>query len=98
MPRTGQGGRRDGRAGMSTPTFERDRLVAAAVTATGFDDFGEDTWQEGLDLLLEGFATEADLNDVGVAMVEVEMTSYLSNRLQIVEWRRAHPEVADIDI
>lgn len=83
---------------MSTPRFERDQLAAAAVAAVGADDFGEDTWQEGLDLLLDGFATEADLNDIGVAMVETELTMYLSNRLGIIEWRRTHPEVADLDI
>ena len=83
---------------MSTPASERDRLVAAAVDATGFEDFGEDTWQEGLDLLLSGFSGEADLNDIGVAMVDAEITMYLSNRLEIIEWRRSHPDIADVDI
>jgi hypothetical protein len=79
---------------MPGPRFERDRLLAAAVESTGFDDMGEATWQEGLDLLLDGFATEADLNDIGVAMVETELVGYLANRLAILEWRRTHPDVA----
>ena len=32
-------------------TATRDRLVQAAIDATGLDDFGEPSWQEGLDLL-----------------------------------------------
>ncbi len=35
------------------PSLHRDDLVAAATEATGLDDFGEPTWQEGLDRMLE---------------------------------------------
>ena len=48
---------------MSDDRFNRDRLVTEAVARAGADDFGEDTWQEGLDLLVDGFPSEARLNE-----------------------------------
>lgn len=80
---------------MSTATFDRDRLVTEAMAATGLDDFGEPTWQEGLDRLLDSVATEARLNELGVTIVESEVDAYLRNRLGIVAHRAAHPELGD---
>lgn len=72
----------------------RDRLVEAAITATGLDDFGSDSWQEGLDLLLLSLDATADLNDIGVSVAEGGVVTDLSNRLLIEGWRRDHPAVA----
>ncbi len=80
---------------MTDVAFDRDRLVADAVAASGLDDFGEPTWQEGLDRLLDSLATEARLNELGVTVVETEVVSYLRNRLGIVAHRAAHPELGD---
>jgi Sulfotransferase family len=75
-----------------------DRLVERAVDTAGVDDFGEDTWQEGLSILVDGLNREAELNDVGDAVAETELLAYLVNRLQVLEWRRQHPEVAGVAI
>ncbi|MEY2588311.1 MAG: hypothetical protein QOJ67_295 [Acidimicrobiaceae bacterium] len=83
---------------MAEYSFSRDELTSAAVDATGLDDFGEPSWQEGLDRLLDDLVAEARLHELGVAIVADDVVSYLSNRLQIVAWRAAHPEVADGDI
>lgn len=40
-------------------------LLAAASDATGLDDLGEPTWEEGLDRLLHSLRTEADLSAIG---------------------------------
>ena len=84
---------------MSTPTESttttRDRLVATAIEETGFDDFGEASWQEGLDVLLDALAAEARLNEVGVVVSEGGVVTDLSNRLRIEAWRAEHPEVAE---
>lgn len=76
-------------------TFARDRLVAAAIEATGHDDFGADTWQEGLDVYLDALAATADLNDIGVGVATDGIVTDLSNRLRIEAWRAEHPAVAD---
>ncbi|MEQ1788386.1 MAG: sulfotransferase, partial [Acidimicrobiales bacterium] len=62
-------------------SFDRDRMVADAITATGLDDLGEPTWQEGLDRLLESLTAEARLSDLGVTVIEAEVGAYLRNRL-----------------
>jgi len=69
-------------------------LVDAARNATGLDDLGEPTWEEGLGRLLDDLAGPARLNDLGRTIVESEMVGYLSTRMAILDWRRAHPEVA----
>jgi hypothetical protein len=79
-------------------TTTRDRLVEAAMHATGLDDFGAPTWQEGLDRYIDGLATTAQLNEVGVGVADGGIVADLSNRLLIEEWRRTHPAVADQEI
>ena len=80
---------------MAAIAFDRDQLVDEAIAATGFDDFGEPTWQEGLDRLLDSLATEAQLNELGVTVVESEVGAYLRTRLGLVAHRAAHPELGD---
>jgi hypothetical protein len=75
--------------------LQRDRLLEEARTAAGADDLGEDTWGEGLDRVLDGFLTEARLNDVGVEVAATDVLTYLGNRAAITAWRKAHPEVAE---
>jgi hypothetical protein len=83
---------------VSALSFDRDRLVTDAIAATGFDDFGEPTWQEGLDRLLKSLATEARLNELGVTIVESEVGAYLRTRLGLVAHRTAHPELGSVPI
>lgn len=75
-------------------TATRDRLVEAAMAATGLDDFGAPSWQEGLDLLLASLEATAQLNEIGVGVAEGGVVGDLSNRLQLEAWRATHPDVA----
>ncbi|MCW2857797.1 MAG: hypothetical protein JWR52_3412 [Marmoricola sp.] len=76
----------------------RDRLAAAAIEAAGADDFGADSWQEGLDLFLESLAESAQLNEIGIGVAEDGVVGDLANRLRIEAWRKAHPAVAEQEI
>ena len=78
---------------MTNERFDRDRLVAEAAAIAGSDDFGEDSWQEGLDVLLDGFAHEARLHELGVEIAAGGVTEYLATRAGITAWRAAHPAV-----
>ena len=80
---------------VTTGRFDADELVEAAMAATGLSDLGEPTWREGLDRLLDDLAGPARLNDLGRTIVEAEVTGYLGNRMQILDWRARHPDVAD---
>lgn len=79
-------------------TIDAETLIATACTETGLDDFGAPSWREALDVLVDAFAREADLNDIGAAMVPGELTGYLRDRLMITEQRKQHPEIADVDV
>lgn len=74
--------------------FTRERLVAEAKDGTGLDDFGEDSWQEGLDRYLDALASTARLNDIGVDVARDGVLNDLTNRLRIEQWRKDHPAVA----
>jgi hypothetical protein len=80
---------------MSTPTVLRaDDLVAQACAATGLDDFGGDSFREGLAVYCEAVTTEARLNELGAQALPGNVVGSLSNRLRVVEYRKRHPEVA----
>ena len=80
---------------MTNDRLDPDRLIAEATTTTGEDDFGEDSWQEGLAMLAGSIQEEARLNDIGVEIAAGDLSSALTNRLLISAWRRDHPEVGE---
>ena len=71
-----------------------DQLVDAAIEATGLDDFGAPTWREGMELYVEDLGASAQLNEVGVGVARDGVIGDLSTRLQLVQWRKDHPAVA----
>jgi Sulfotransferase family len=79
---------------MTRARLDADTLVTQAADATGLEDFGEPTWREGLDRLVAALDDEARLSEVGVQVVTGDVLGYLTNRLNIVDWRRRHEETA----
>jgi len=75
-----------------------DELIEQAHAATGLDDFGEPTWQEGLERFVDALEHEAALNDLGRSLVPGEIVRYLSHRLGIEAERAAHPEIGEADV
>ena len=67
----------------------------AAVAQTGLDDFGTDFFREGLEVLLASLRDEARLNTRGEAFIHQRIVGYLSQRLQVEDWYRRHPEIDD---
>jgi len=82
-------------SGPGAVRFDRDALVETAVGVAGAADFGADSWQDGLDRLLEDLDGPARLNELGRTVAEADVVQYLSTRLAVLEWRRSHPEVAE---
>jgi hypothetical protein len=75
--------------------LDPDTLVAQAAEQTGLDDFGPDTFREGLGVYCESVSTEAQLNDFGAAAVPGNIVGCLANRLRVIDWAKQHPEIAD---
>lgn len=70
-------------------------LVAAARERTGHDDFGEDDWQEGLEVLVRSLDAEAALNELGRAALTDLIVGFLVNRLEVEHAYALHPEIDD---
>lgn len=78
------------------PTSEQ--MMEVAVEATGLTDFGPGDFREGLDVLLESLATDADLSPSTDEAVVGVLQTRLTNRLLVEEWYREHPEVDDVAV
>jgi hypothetical protein len=83
---------------MPESMLDVDRLVAGAHDATGLDDFGEESWRDGLERLVDSLRNDAHLHELGEQISAGEIGDYLSTRLGLVEWRKQHPEIADVDV
>lgn len=73
-------------------------LMATAVDRTGLDDFGDDAFREGLEILVRALRDEARLNSRGEDFVYGRIGLHLSQRLQVEDWYRGHPEIDDEQI
>jgi hypothetical protein len=81
--------------GMKWPSLAPDDLLAAAVKQTGLDDFGPDTVREPLEVLRQAFDGEAGLTTFGRVVAGQLIVSALAQRLPVLDWAKAHPEVRD---
>lgn len=70
------------------------RLEATATGRAGRDDFGDPSYRQGLEVLVQSIAAEAALSEIGAVAVEAQIVTALVNRLRVVDWRHRHPEVA----
>jgi hypothetical protein len=75
-----------------------EQLIETASAQAGLDDFGGDSFRLGLDRLVDGLNHEARLNEVGEAMAPVTVLGHLTNRLQVTDWHRRHPDMGTADV
>lgn len=83
---------------MTTESLEAAPLIDAACQRVGTDDFGADTWQEGLDVLITSLNREAHLNELGRGVFSDQIIGHLANRLEIEQWHTRHLEIDDQEI
>lgn len=72
-----------------------DELVTQACERTGLDDFGEDSWQQGLRLLIETCESAPGVNPGGRDYVYGQFVDALWNRLRVIDYVKQHSEIAD---
>jgi hypothetical protein len=68
-------------------------LIGRARTATGLEDFGEESFREGLERLTSAVDTEARLSESGAVAFDAQIVHFLSQRLQVEDWYRRHPQI-----
>jgi hypothetical protein len=73
--------------------IEVEGLVEEACTRAQSDDFGPDTWQEGLQVLVRSLSTEERLNELGEQVFAGQIIGYLVNRLEVEKSYREHPDI-----
>jgi hypothetical protein len=74
------------------------RVDAAAVERTGLEDFGDDSFREGLAILVRALVEEARLNARGEGFVYHRIALHLAQRLQVEDTYRRHPEIDDVAV
>ena len=73
-------------------------LLERARRQTSLDDFGADSFREGLEILVASLDGEAHLNDLGRVSMDVQLVDLLANRLQVEHWYSRHPEIDEQEI
>jgi hypothetical protein len=82
----------------ATPAARVEEIVDKAKAQTGLDDFGGDSWREGLEILVRSAVTESAFNDFGEESFYASLVRPLVNRLQVEDWYRRHPEIDEQDV
>ena len=75
--------------------LDKDQLLQEAMDQTGLQDFGEDDFQQPLEILIAALNTEAKLNDFGSFRAQHTINSGLTNRLKIQQYLSEHPQVRE---
>ncbi len=75
-----------------------DRLLATAREQAGLSNFGEDSFREGLAVLVGSLEREARLNATGRAAMDGQIVSLLVNRLRIEDCYTRNPEIDEEEI
>ncbi|QFU92529.1 sulfotransferase [Amycolatopsis sp. YIM 10] len=73
-------------------------VLAAAVEATGLDDFGPRDFRERLDLWLSEMDKDGDRTGLGRLSMFGDCVRHAKNRLRIHDLLRRHPEIRDVPI
>jgi hypothetical protein len=74
------------------------RLHEAAARDVGCDDFGEQSYREGLRVLLAAYDQEAKLTPFGRKAAQIQLTEILKKRLRAEKAWRENPEILQQDI
>ena len=72
---------------------EHDDLIDVARDQTGLDDFGDDSFREGLEVLVRSLQHEAKLSAVGQEVMRGRIVGLLAQRLEIEDWFRRCPDM-----
>jgi hypothetical protein len=77
---------------------DHESLLEEARTETGLRDFGDESFLEGLQILVRSLREEAQLNAAGERALRQRIVGHLKQRLQVEDWYRRHPEIEGVQI
>src|SRR5580692_4430752 len=73
-------------------------LRASATRMTGLSDFGADDYSDGLAVILDSYARDGDLTQLGQKVARVGLRGALGARLLSEAAWAAHPGYADVPV
>jgi len=79
--------------GFNPPSLRQDVLLQNASRETGLEDVGDGVHREGLTRLLDALEQEASLTTLGRLMAADSIKLDLIARLEMVDYRKDHPEI-----
>jgi len=82
----------------ATVTFSEAELLRQAKAETGLADWGGDDFLEGLRLLLQACANEAQLSERGQQWLQRDLRHWLTGRLHIQDALNQQPEILETPI
>lgn len=91
-------GRGLARLGLVPISLDEDALLRAASKQSGLSDFGPDTFRPGLRKLLASLESESRLSLFGRYFARRQLLELLGHRLELADWRRRRPEIAEVEI
>ncbi|BFM07804.1 sulfotransferase family protein [Halioxenophilus aromaticivorans] len=77
---------------MAKPLWAADQLIEQAQAATGLQDFDNDSFREGLDVLI-GDLNNNNPPEQSIERLRQALVGALSTRLKISDYHRNHPEL-----
>jgi hypothetical protein len=80
---------------LMSANLDMDALLSEAREETKLEDFGNDSFLEGLNVLINSCNQEAQLNNIGLRFAHGMISRCLKNRLQVQDWITRHPEILD---
>jgi hypothetical protein len=80
---------------MGVGNLNVDALIEEAHKRTGLTDFGPDTWQEGLGVLVKSLNEESALNARGEELMAGRIVDLLSERLKFEQSWKDNPAIAN---
>ncbi|MET0391124.1 MAG: sulfotransferase [Polyangiales bacterium] len=75
-----------------------DDILSAARTTTRLPDPDQDTWREGLELLLRDHEKSDNLSERGWERMKARYTDALAARMRVDDYLRQHPEVTQTPV
>ncbi len=75
-----------------------DQIIAAASARTGLTEIGDRSVLEGLERLLQSYASEARFTERGAQMAHDDLVAYMATRMQIEDWLARHPELLEAPV
>ena len=78
--------------------FDPEAVVADARGVDGLSDFGDDCYRQPLEKLLWSLEHEAQLNDIGRAVLRQRVVDILSTRLRVQAYLKRYPEILEQQI